>query len=47
MSFGITSDFASVPDTGLLAEAIERDIATLTDAARALKPDLAGVTRKA
>ena len=47
MSFGITSDFASVPDTGLLAEAIERDIATLTDAARVLKPDLVGVTRKA
>src|SRR6185312_9893509 len=35
MTFGITSDFASVPDTASLASAIERDIATMTIAARA------------
>jgi diacylglycerol O-acyltransferase len=33
MAFGITSDLASVPETGLLAEMIERDIATLAKVA--------------
>ena len=47
MSFGITSDFASVPDTGLLADAIERDITALTEAARASASGFVGATRKA
>ena len=46
MTFGITSDFASVPDTASLAAAIERDIATMTIAARASNGDSApGATR--
>ncbi|WP_086838013.1 wax ester/triacylglycerol synthase family O-acyltransferase [Amycolatopsis kentuckyensis] len=46
MAFGITSDFASVPDTAALASAIERDIATMTIAARTSIGDRApGATR--
>lgn len=46
MTFGITSDFASVPDTTSLTAAIERDIAAMTIAARASTGDRApGATR--